>query len=300
MDLAAGVPMKNSEMSNRYHVLSRTLPEHHVENMLGRVVVDKRDPLHCFIPYSDEADSINPIDIVPDISDKPVQYDDLSQVLGAAQDNDAKLRLHQILDAHARKASSRNVQVTSAVVVRYDMINVERKLSQLMRDRNYRSQAVSLLSKNEGRPLPMVTGVMTCKDTVVKLATKAESEIGVGMRAPIGEATGGSSLGDPEAKFKHQRNDTKAAESKIKDEVIFALAYDEVKLEAYMKRKCWLPKFSKPQTKSNKVSLGAKIPGDGIDLYFGDNDEIEEDTDDDDEKRLVGKGPSGSLQFTIC
>ena len=286
-------------MTNRYHVLSHTLPGHHVDNMLGRVVVDKRDPLHCFIPYTDnEAERFHPRDIVPDISDDPVQYDDLSQVLDGARDNEARLRLNKLLDAHARKVSLKNVKVTAAVVVRYDMINVELKLNQLMRDPKYRRQAVSLLSKSEGKPLPMVTGVMTCKETVVTLDKKAERGAGAGLRVPVGEAVGGPSLSDPEVSLEHLRNDGKAVESKIKEEVIFALAYDEVKLGAYMKRHRWW-KFPQPQTRNTPVVLGDKVFGDGLDPYFGANDDGGEDSEDYDGK-LIEKGPSDKLQFTIC
>lgn len=291
---------KSSKMTDRYHLLSQSLPGNHVGNMLGRVVVDKRDPLHRFVPYTDDgAEPLHPSDIVPDLSDEPVQYDDLSKVLDAAQNNEARLRLHNILDAHARQRTAQNVKMTSAVVVRYNMINVERQLKRLMGDRQYRTQVLQLLSEKNGKPLPMVTGLLTCKNTVVTLDKKAERGAGAGFRVPVGEAMGGPSLGDPEAKVEHLRNKGNTVESKIKKEVIFALAYDEVKLAEYVKRKRWYPSH-RSQSKNPKVVLGDKIPGEGFDIYFGANDDLEEDTDDDDEKGLTGKGCSDSLQLAIC
>ena len=132
---------------------------------------------------------------------------------------------------------------------------------------------------------------MTCKNTVVTLDKKAERGVGAGSVNPVGEALGGPSPGDPEATFEHMRNEGNAVESKIKEEVIFALAYDKVTLEAYMKRKRWF-KFAQPQTKNTQVVLGNKILGEGLDLYFGADDDLDEDVEDDDEK--------GGSQFTLC
>ena len=61
-----------------------------------------------------------------------------------------------------------------------------------------------------------------------------------------------------------------------------------------MKRKGWF-ELTQPQRQNTKVVLGNKILGEGFDLYFGADDDLDEDTDNDDEKGLIGKGRS---QFT--
>ena len=101
------------------------------------------------------------------------------------------------MDGYARKVTSRNVKVTAAVIVRYDMINVGKKLNQHMGDREYRAQTLSLLRKSEGRPLRLVTGVMTCKNTVVTLDKKAERGIGAGSVYPLGNPWGAQVLVTP-------------------------------------------------------------------------------------------------------
>ena len=85
-----------------------------------------------------------------------------------------------------------------------------------MGDRQYRAQAFSLLKKSEGRPLPLVTGVMTCKNTVVTLDKRAEHGTGAVSRVPVGEALGPPSLGDSEATFEHMRNGGMLSSQKLK------------------------------------------------------------------------------------
>ena len=58
------------------HVLGHTLPVQHVREHVGRVVVDKGDPLRVYIPDTDnEAEKLHPRDIVPNLSDDLVQYE---------------------------------------------------------------------------------------------------------------------------------------------------------------------------------------------------------------------------------
>ena len=82
---------------NRYLLIDHTLPQKHIANMLGRVVVEKTDPLRNFVPDADGQDAgFHPQHIVSDISDDPVQYDNLSRIIETAQNDQAKIRLSEL------------------------------------------------------------------------------------------------------------------------------------------------------------------------------------------------------------
>ena len=126
-----------------------------------------------------------------------------------------------------------------------------------MGDRQYRAQAFSLLEKSEGRPLPLVTGVMTCKNTVVTLGKRAVRGTGAVSRVPVGEALGPSSLGDPEATFEHMRNGGMLSSQKSKRRS-FLQWHMTRSCWKHMKRKGWF-ELRQPQRQNTKVVVRCYI-----------------------------------------
>ena len=292
---------------NRYLLIDHTLPKKHIPTMLGRVVVEKTDPLRNFVPDTDGQEAeFHPKDIVSDISDDPVQYDDLSRILETAQNDQAKLRLTQLLRGYAHQQTKRDVKIKAAVVMRYDMNNIGKKLIRLMADEKYKSQVVDLLLKTPGKvneSLPLVTGMLTCRDLEVEFDDQKDGGAEMQGRLPVGEALGTTDAVDPEVEFVHSGSKGNNVQAKIKDEVIFALAYDEAKLQRYFTKKNYCV-FRKGEEGEPKVVLGDKILGDGINLYFGPSDDPVDDKDidvsDDEEASLAEKVVRpGTLPFTL-
>ncbi len=292
---------------NRYLLIDHTLPKVHIPNMLGRVVVEKTDPLRNFVPDPDgQEGAFHPKDIVPDISDDPVQYDDLSRIIETAQNDQAKVRLTELLRGYAHQQTKRDVKIKAAVVMRYDMNGIGRKLIRLMADGRYKSQVVELLQNTHGKvneSLPLVTGMLTCRDLEVEFDEQKDGGAEIQGRAPVGKATGTTDAVDPEVEYVHSKSKENNVQAKIKDEVVFALAYDEAKLQRWFtkKKKCL---FRKAEEGEPKVVLGNKILGDGINLYFGPPDYPVDDGDigisDNEEAALAEKGaPPGTLPFTL-
>ena len=147
---------------SRYLLLDHTLPGEHAQNMLGRVVVEKNHPLWSFIPDTTDP---SPREIVPSISQDKVQYDDLSRIFEVTRSRSTRARLTKLLEAHAASAASQSVQIESAQVLRYEMINSGKRLISLMENDGYRAQCIYLLEQYPHKRLPMVTGVMTCRNT---------------------------------------------------------------------------------------------------------------------------------------
>ena len=269
-------------MPSRYHGLGEALPGYHAKNLLGCVVLDVKDPLHCYTPGSTDGEEFHPKDIVRDISDEGVLIEDLSEILDSVKDSEVKLNLDRVVSGHGRKDNSRNTKMTAAVVMRYVMINVEHKFERLMKDHRYRKQVQDLFDRSEGKPLALVTGLMTCENMTARSDERAERGAGAGLRVPVGEAMGGPSLGDPEASIDHLKKDGNATGSKIKKEVVFALAYDEVLPNPDAKKKGW-HKFLPTKQEIDPV-LGDKIFGKGPDPYLGVSSDDGEKIDDGSEE----------------
>ena len=292
---------------DRYLLIDHTLPKKHIPNMLGRVVVDKTDPLRKFAPDADGQEAeFHPKDIVPDISDDPVIYDDLSRIIETAQNNQAEVRLSQLLRVYARQQTKRGLKIKAPVVVRYQMTNIGRKLIRLMADPRYKSLVEKLLRETPGKvneSLPLVTGMLTCRNLEVELDDSKDGGTEIQGRLPVGKASGTTDAVDPEVEIVHSKSKGNNVQEKIKDEVIFALAYDEAKLQRYFtKKKRFI--FRKAEEGESQVVHGDKILGAGISLYFGPPDGPVDDkgidVSDDEEAGLAEKGASpGTLPFTL-
>lgn len=241
--------------------------------MLGRVVVHKTDPLRHYVPTAiDDVEEFHPSDIVADISDDFVEYNDLSKIVDTAQNTEAKARLSQLLRGYANRKTSKEVNIKAAVVKRYDMTNIGRKLTTLMGDERYKKQVTDLLHEIRGEKeesLPFVTGMLTCGELQVEEDNDRGGGVGFQVQVPVGEIVGVPDVVDPEVEVQHTSSSANKFRAKIKAEVIFALAYDEVKLQRYLVKKCLL---RKTKTREPKVVTGKKILGEGINLYFGPTD----------------------------
>ena len=245
-----GDPNNPARKFGRYILLNAVLPGYHIPNMLGRVVSFVTDPLADFIPQSDPQHiDFNPRDIVPDLFYEPVQYDDVAHLLEEMGDVTITKMLKQRLQIYASNTKSRNFKIKAGVVTRYDMIHAERNLAVLVKDASYATQVLEMFERRKAKSLAMVTGMLTCRDLTVGW-TYSE-------------------------KF-HEM------EAEIKEEVVFALAYDEVKLKQVKKssktplgiqlRTGMASLRSKKSERQSQfrpdLTLGAHILGPGLDLVF--------------------------------
>ena len=263
--------------------------------MLGRVVVEKNDPLWCFIP---DITYPSPRDIVPDIGRDKVLYNDLSRIFEVTRSSSTKARLTKLLEAHATSAASQSVHIESAQVLRYEMTNSGFRLMDLMQDDGYRAQCLRLLDQYPHKRLPMVTGVMTCRNTKVKLDRTNDQGGGVQAQIPIGAATGTSSDADVQGSVDYSRNNADHFQTVIGDEVVFACAYDEVQLQTYLAKKCFAARiFSKPKELDQPTAtVTKKIKGEGIKLNFA-GDDSQDDRGSGEEGSSLSRKDSFSLSL---
>ena len=210
--------------------------------MLGRVVSFVTNPLADFIPQSDPQHiDFNPRDILPDLFYEAVQSDDVAHLLEEMGDVTITKMLKQRLQIYASNTESRNFKIKAGVVTRYDMIHAERNLAVLVKDAGYATQILEMFERRKAKSLAMVTGMLTCRDLTV---------------------------GWTYSKIFHEM------EAEIKEEVVFALAYDEVKLKQVKKSSkdaSWYPTTNgnglssfqeKRETVSIRISLWELISWD--------------------------------------
>jgi hypothetical protein len=257
--------------TDRYFLLDTTLPGHHTHKMLGRVVVDKTNPLRHFAPYSNDPERpSDPLNMVPHLSDKPVVYNDMKTICIAAKSDDVKGKFTSLLSAYASQSTSTEVAVDAGIVTRYEMINVPVLFDQLLENETYRRQAKALFNEREGVGLFLVTGVLTCKDLKVR-ARDGDTKNGTlqtGLSSPAGEA----SDDDLEMGISVERGNGSGFLAVIKQEVVFALAYDEVRLDPPLIETHWTWlqfRWVSIPIRDPKLALGRSIRGRGIKLYLG-------------------------------
>ena len=171
-------------------------------------------------------------------------------------------------------------QRIAAIVTRYNMNNVEDKLEALMNNTTYKKQVLALLEKKEKDILPLVTGMLTCKETRIGFDADRERAYEGQARIPVSAATNTTSAVDPETQISLSSTERTRTAGTVKQEVIFALAYDEVKLEKYLQKRGFLGfwRHMGKDTQSHRgVSLGNEIrTTGGINMFFGSNDDEDE------------------------
>ena len=247
--------------------------------MLGCVVVDKQDPLRKSAPNPDLApkgEVYSPKDIVPNISDEAVPYKNLERIYEAAHNNDVKARLTKFFTARTGHQKEEDKTVKAFVVLRYKMLQPGTKLQRLLEDDRYKEEVKNLftdtLGKGKEGSLPLVTEMMTCAEMSAEVDEKSERGVDLQIQAPAGEAAGVPDAIDPEVGFAHSDSRATKEKTKIKAEVIFALAYDEMIITRILKKKGMIPVLHKAvEDGEPEFALGDKIsaaPGVAFDPYF--------------------------------
>lgn len=268
-----------------YHLLEGSLHQEHIAHMLGRCVVHKSLPLRDFVPNSSA--HLHPKNIVPDIRGEPIEYNDITRILETTVDTTVRAKLTNLLGAAVSQRSKKDLQIVAGTVTRYDMSNPGDTLKVLMDNPTYHAQVMKKMGKlNENKTkemmfkiLPMVVGMLTCKDLTIGFEAEKDRGVDIQGKAPVGTATGTSNTLDSEVQITLSKGNANRLEGKIRQEVIFALAYDEVRLERYFLRRRLFSCFSHEERTSNpEIKHGDPMrTHEGVNLYFGGSDDCSED-----------------------
>ena len=282
----------------RYHLLESPLHGNEITHMLGRCVVHKSLPMQEFVPSE-----LHPEDIVPGILSNPIQYDDISRILETAGNTTLRTKLTDLFGAAVSRRSRRDLRIEAGTVTSYEMSNPGDTLKILMANKVYRTQVLEKMDKlNEIKTrdkkvkiLPMVVGMLTCKNMRVDFGAENHREVGIQGHIPVGTASGTSSELDSEVEITQSKANANRLEGKIRQEVIFALAYDEVRLERYLQKRSLLSCFpQRKQTSKSEFKHGDPIRSpEGINPYFG-------GTGQDQLPRVQPENMGSKLPFVLC
>lgn len=253
----------------RYILLKETLHVSRTDNMIGRVVRSTKDPLHEFAP--DDNIGFKPSDIVQDLVDPPIQTQNLQWAMEQSYEQGGQAQLSKLMNLHAAKSTGREGTVTSAEVTRYRMTNVNEKLHRLLDDERYRQAVMSMFNRGCKTPW-FVTGMLTCRDTTLESHTG--HQIAAGGQASISGNSYGAPGASIEGGIEHHSNSPQSLVQIIKDEVVFALAYDNVKLENH-----WRWRMGSPPSK--QIKSAGKAKGVGPPVFSGSSSSSSDDELDD-------------------
>ena len=278
--------------------------------MLGRCVVEKSLPLHDFIPNA----PLHPDSIVQDICPQGVEYTDISRVLETAVDATVKTKFTDMFKAAISQRDTKDLQITAGTVTLYDMLNPGNTLKTLMTNSDYQAQLLAKMiiqekkrnKTTEFKVLPMVVGLLTCKG--LEFGFEIENNRGTELQGklPVGEATSTPNTLDPEIEFKRTDERSDHFEGKINEEVIFAVAYDEVRLASYLLKRGWKQRLrSQHPVSPPELKAGPPIrTRQGFNVRFSGSEEVELDEEgEDDTSSTYTVPPSNTgncLPFVLC
>jgi hypothetical protein len=267
--------------TRRFFVLAEPCPAKEVESMMGRVVLDHRQPLKNYAPvepFDASEERHNPQDIVPTILEDPVVTLSRRELLGKIQSHAIRTKLTQYFGIDLARSKEDQVEFESRLVRKYSLRQVQHHFNKLMQYQLY-ARDVAELMKERGKAY-MVTGFMTTEGASWTKASKIEQSVGFDITLPISQIAGvpgidvGVAPSSSRGGFRQQSYTTDATE-------IFAIAYDVIKNHRRLDR-------AAPNFMSVQPALGGAKRVQAHHLALGpedENDEVPENSEDEDEDR---------------
>ena len=235
-----------------------------------RVVAGPLNPARKFIPNPDEPNPLVLSDILPNLLPDPIPVESTAS-MNSANNATLKARLQQLFSYSSESFVNQSLELT-AEIQRYTLTQNEWKFRKLLENDRFAREVTQLVRDNGGKAY-IVSGFMTCKESTWKRSSGDGS-------SHAGQAKfGGVDVNAINVEA------SKGTEGEIKEELVFAIAYDVIGTEWYFE---WNATYF-PKVKS-KVVLKSELRADWNQLSMGNEEEDEilecEEDDDDDDKRV--------------
>ena len=160
-----GTSKENFNNLTAYFFLENVLPAHHIPDMLGRLVIDRSEPLRSFIPFSDDSSvTFNPKDIVPGIEDRPIIYSEFSSQFQWTKSNTTRVIALGLFCIGFRKIPLRETSVEALEVRQYNMLGIAQSANTLLHDARYHHQILKMVRDTRKSTVYMVTNMLTARD----------------------------------------------------------------------------------------------------------------------------------------
>jgi hypothetical protein len=236
--------MAPAEVHARFISLDTTLSINLLPTLLGSVVSQVTRPTRNRRPNLNDDDLSNEDKVLLKAMMKSllekkdgVELHDISLVLDKSVDLETRTHLTDLFKAYAESKTHKEVNIQSGMAKRYEFDNPGANLrDKLMKSARYKAQLKKIVEDDQKKRLPMITGVLTCKD--IEVSWKNNADIGGGLDAtlPVAQQLGEvelttASQRNPRVKIDLKKTNREEVFARIEDEVIFAIAYDYIKIQ---------------------------------------------------------------------
>jgi hypothetical protein len=221
-------------MPGRYFVLDEPTAESNAGRLIGRVVLDITSPLRAFAPKSAEGTSAgrNPQDIISNILPTPLSSTNRKDFVQNHVSGEGRNGLTDFFGFNIARTDEEKLTLKSKVVKQYQLEQTKDVFDKLMRDRLYNSEVRQFLKEHRVRKAYFVVGFITTEGSVwTRERTRAHSTE-IKSQVPLPAVPAGPVPG-PDLSMKLSSSDNNIREQRFssKEPLIFAVAYDVVKLK---------------------------------------------------------------------
>jgi hypothetical protein len=227
-------PAARMKPGRRYFILEDPLP--YADQPLGRVVVDKWRPMRDFAPCDPPAKG-EPrhglFDIKPDTKPNEHVYEDWERFVGHTSDWSIEAGLASLLGIKHSRESESGITLKSKELKTCNLTDTRRCFGDLMKNTLFSRDLTELVNQTKKSRLYFVVGYLTTKGGVWKEFISAKRSSRVDVTVPVLEAVGSplpNNVGDPQVAPEVGNGERTEWSTKMEDDVIFALAYDVIKI----------------------------------------------------------------------
>jgi hypothetical protein len=227
-------PATKMKPGRRYFILEDPLP--HADMPLGRVVVDKWRPMRDFAPCDPpgkDEPSHGLYDIKPGTKPNEHVYEDWERFVSHTSDWSIEAGLASLLGIKHTRESESGITLKSKEMKTCNLTDTRRCFDDLMKNDLFRRDLTDLVNQTKKDRLYFVVGYVTTKGGVWKEFSSTKQSSKVDVTVPVLEAVGSplpNNIGDPQVGPEVGNADRTEWSTKIEDDVIFALAYDIIKV----------------------------------------------------------------------
>jgi hypothetical protein len=222
-------------MPGRHFVLDQPSAESHASKLLARVTLDIKDPLRAFAPReAAEGTSTgrNPQDIIPNLMPTPLLSTNRKDLIQKKVSSEGRTGLADFFGFNIARTDEEKLALESEIVKRYSLDQTKDVFDRLMKDPLYNSEVRKFLKDHGVRKAFFVVGFITTEGSVWARDRTREHSASIKGQVPLSSVTA-TPIPGPDLSMKLSTSDNNSHEQKFsfKGPLIFAVAYDVVKLK---------------------------------------------------------------------
>jgi hypothetical protein len=210
---------------------------------------------------------------------------DIKVTLAQSSDKATELQLFNLFSGRFKGVAKNDIKLSSGTAKRYTLDNVGSVLrDKLNKSKPYKAQVKKILQDLNTDKLPMITGILTCKDIEVSWSNTQQMNGNLDVKVPANEMAGSPDLAsiNPRIKIDVQKSNESTTFARIEDEVIFAIAYDYILYgkepvddstsllaRFWKKLSIWCRNDGGDDFNIKSMKLGREARGQGVNVNFG-------------------------------